>query len=59
MPPRMPTNTLIGDRFEIIECAGSGGMGTVYRAVDRTTGAAVALKLLRDTSASSTSRFVK
>jgi tetratricopeptide (TPR) repeat protein len=37
---------LLADRFEIIAHAGAGGMATVYRARDRTTGATVALKLL-------------
>lgn len=34
--------------FEILEQAGAGGMGTVYRARDRQTGAPLAVKVLRD-----------
>lgn len=37
---------LFANRFEIQRAAGSGGMGTVYRAIDRFSGNAVALKLL-------------
>lgn len=40
-------NSLIAQRFRIVSTAGSGGMGTVYRAMDQHTGLAVALKLLR------------
>jgi len=42
----MAAPELIADRFETEELAGSGGMGSVYRARDRLTGAHVALKLL-------------
>jgi tetratricopeptide (TPR) repeat protein len=39
--------TLVDGRFEIQSLAGSGGMGTVYRALDRLEGGPVAVKLLR------------
>ncbi|NUP12057.1 MAG: protein kinase [Polyangiaceae bacterium] len=37
---------VIAERFELLAEAGSGGMGTVYRASDRETGGLVALKLM-------------
>jgi serine/threonine protein kinase len=45
---------LIAQRFCVLETAGSGGMGTVYRAEDLLTGATIALKLLHDTKLGST-----
>jgi len=47
----MRAGSVIGGRFEIIERAAVGGMSAVYRAVNRATGEAVALKVLRDPSA--------
>ena len=38
----------IADRFSIERVAGEGGMGTVFRARDRLTGAPVALKVVRE-----------
>ncbi len=38
--------TLIAERFECQGLAGAGGMGQVYRALDRTTGELCALKVL-------------
>src|SRR5579859_731019 len=45
MAPVQP-GTLVANRFEIERLAGAGGMGAVYRAIDRESGAPVALKLL-------------
>lgn len=43
---RLSPGSLFANRFEIEHAAGSGGMGTVYRAIDRYSGDTVALKLL-------------
>jgi eukaryotic-like serine/threonine-protein kinase len=57
----LPLGTLIADRFEIEEIAGSGGMGTVFRAKDRLSQRKVALKLLhsRHTRDQQTERFAR
>jgi tetratricopeptide (TPR) repeat protein len=45
------------DRFELQHQVGSGGMATVYRALDRATGSPVALKILHGRSGELTERF--
>jgi len=50
---------LVGERFELLELAGRGGMGTVYRAMDRTTQKVVAVKELVEVTSESISRFTK
>ena len=52
----MPLNLVIADRFEVERLVGSGGMGEVYRAKDRLSGGAVAVKLLH-ASSRDTERF--
>lgn len=42
----MKTGDVVADRFEIEGLAGSGGMGRVYRALDRALGGTVALKVM-------------
>jgi tetratricopeptide (TPR) repeat protein len=45
------------DRFDIERLVGSGGMATVYRAIDRQSGQPVALKVLHGRSSEQTERF--
>ncbi|WP_437717336.1 protein kinase [Sorangium sp. So ce448] len=42
----MRVGDVVGERFELLALAGSGGMGEVYRALDRVSGATVALKVV-------------
>jgi TolB-like protein/predicted Ser/Thr protein kinase len=44
---RPPRGTCIAERFEVLEELGRGGMGTVYRVLDRKINEEVALKLLK------------
>src|SRR5262245_42123142 len=53
----MRAGDCIDDRFEVLDLARKGGMGSVYRAVDRCSGATVALKLLRNAGGSDAARF--
>ena len=43
----MSQNRVIAERYEITGTIGQGGMGEVYRGVDRATGQPVAIKLLK------------
>ncbi|XYI03008.1 protein kinase domain-containing protein [Sorangium sp. So ce1128] len=53
----MLSGRLLDGRFELAEVAGCGGMGTVYRALDRASGTVVALKLLHKVDARAQARF--
>jgi serine/threonine protein kinase len=55
----MDAGTLVGGRFEIERRAASGGMGAVYRAVDRTTGAPAAVKIVRVSGRDVTERLIR
>src|SRR5512136_1200642 len=43
----LPTGSIFGGRYQIIEQLGRGGMGRVYRALDTKTREEVAIKLIR------------
>jgi hypothetical protein len=47
----------LSDRFELKAQAGSGGMGIVYQAIDKSTGRSVAVKILSVKSVSDVGRF--
>jgi eukaryotic-like serine/threonine-protein kinase len=44
---QLQTGDVLGGRFEILDVLGEGGMGTVYKALDREVEHVVALKLIR------------
>jgi tetratricopeptide (TPR) repeat protein len=48
---------ILADRFEISARAGAGGMGVVYRALDRLSGAVVAVKVLHQPDGERNERF--
>jgi serine/threonine protein kinase len=50
---------VVGGRFRVESLAGSGGMGSVWRALDQQTGRRVALKLLHGRDPRDTARFIR
>src|SRR4029453_9398011 len=48
---------VVAGRFQLLAEAGSGGMGTVYRARDLTDGATVAVKILTGRDVREAARF--
>ncbi len=55
----MRPGDVVDNRFELHDVAGSGGMGTVYRATDRSTNSLVAFKVLRSASQDASERFAR
>ena len=55
----MQPHDLVNGRFEINRIAGSGGMGTVFHARDRRSGAPVAIKVILGNSRDLLERFVR
>jgi tetratricopeptide (TPR) repeat protein len=55
--PRMQVGDVVDGRFVIERRAGAGGMGAVYHASDRKTGAKVAIKVLHGHEARDIARF--
>ena len=53
----MRLGDVIGERFELQELAGAGGMGQVFRALDRASGSVVAVKTLREDRSGDRARF--
>jgi|tagenome__1003787_1003787.scaffolds.fasta_scaffold20989525_4 tetratricopeptide (TPR) repeat protein len=51
--PLLEAGDVLGDRYEILQLLGEGGMGAVYKAQDRELDRPVALKLIRPELASS------
>lgn len=55
----MQVGDVVHGRFELLQLAGRGGMGDVYRARDRTDGSVVAVKLLTDRQPMLEERFAR
>jgi eukaryotic-like serine/threonine-protein kinase len=50
---------VVGKRFEVVAAGSSGGMGAVYRGLDRTTGRPVAIKLVDHRDPHAGARFAR
>lgn len=59
--PTITVGSRVGGRYEILDTAGRGGMGTVFRAHDHHSGSLVAVKILSQphTQASDRERFLR
>ena len=57
--PLFQTGDVLGGRYEIIELLGEGGMGAVYKALDRELDRPVALNLIRPELASNPSMLAR
>ncbi|MGD0836364.1 MAG: protein kinase [Polyangia bacterium] len=57
MNPGTPGRTPFAERYDLKNQAGVGGMGTVYQAIDRQSGALVALKILHSRATVEQARF--
>jgi len=55
----MRQGDLVDGRFELGSRAGAGGMGTVYRAIDGSCGATVAIKVLHEPHPAAMARFLQ
>lgn len=57
-PPTPPLGpgAAFGERYTIVEAVGTGGMGRVYKAIDRLSGTSVALKVMTGPAAQPDSR---
>ena len=55
----MEVGDVIAQRFQIERLGAVGGMGSVYLAIDQTSGSRVALKVMRDQGSGDTERFLR
>jgi serine/threonine protein kinase len=57
--PTIDPGTVFAERYEIIEKIGEGGMGEVYRALDKNLSRPVAIKILPDAFAEDKERLAR